>query len=254
MLTVKSDVQDSAGALQTCSGQEAGIEAAIHAMHDIYQLQETEAVMLVDASNAFNCLNRSAALHNINYICPELSRYVNNTYQKPSKLYINGGNGSYIMSSEGTTQGDNAAMAMYAVCTKPLIDKLGNDDLYTDDAKVSQVWFADDSSAAGTLNSIMVRWVKLVEEGPKYGYFPHPSKCVIIVKDQQTKERAEELIGRYGVEVTCSGQRHLGAIIGSQQYKKEYVTNHRHEPELFNNLIIYVYIVYIATCLAIVYF
>ena len=58
MLTIKPDVEKSVGSLQTCAGQEAGIEAAIHAMHDIYQSEDTEAMILVDASNAFNALNR----------------------------------------------------------------------------------------------------------------------------------------------------------------------------------------------------
>ena len=32
--------------------------------------------------------------------------------------------------------------------------------------------------------------------GPKYGYFPNPAKCVLIVKDPQLKKEAEELFGQ----------------------------------------------------------
>ena len=59
---VGDDIQSAAGPLQTCAGHEAGCEAAVHAMKKIYSQEDTEAVLLVDATNAFN---RQAALHNI---------------------------------------------------------------------------------------------------------------------------------------------------------------------------------------------
>ena len=45
MSVVKTDVTKAAGALQLCSGQDSGSEAAIHAMHDIFEDNETEAVI-----------------------------------------------------------------------------------------------------------------------------------------------------------------------------------------------------------------
>ena len=44
---VKEDVTKAAGALQLCSGQDAGSEAAFHAMHHIFEDNESEAVLLV---------------------------------------------------------------------------------------------------------------------------------------------------------------------------------------------------------------
>ena len=61
----KADLQEAAGSLQLCAGQIARIEAAVHAMKEAFLNDETKAVLLVDASNAFNSLNRGAALHNI---------------------------------------------------------------------------------------------------------------------------------------------------------------------------------------------
>ena len=49
MRIVKSDVMKTAGSLQVCAGQESGAEAAIHAMHDIFNDEETEAILLIDA-------------------------------------------------------------------------------------------------------------------------------------------------------------------------------------------------------------
>ena len=72
----KEDVQKAVGNLQVCAGQHAGVEAAIHALRELYDDKECEAVLLVDASNAFNTLNREAMMHNIGILCPTLTTFV----------------------------------------------------------------------------------------------------------------------------------------------------------------------------------
>ena len=57
----KREVMDASGSLQVCAGQRSGSEAAIHAMREIFEADETEAALLIDASNAFNSINRAAA-------------------------------------------------------------------------------------------------------------------------------------------------------------------------------------------------
>ena len=78
MVVTRNQVKKSVGSLQVCAGQEAGCETAIHAMKDIFEQEETEAVLLIDAANAFNAINRKAFIHNIGIICPEISTYVIN--------------------------------------------------------------------------------------------------------------------------------------------------------------------------------
>ena len=70
---VKFDILEVAASLQLCAGQDAGNEAAIHAMREVFDDPSTEAVLLVDASNAFNSLNRQVALHNMQSLCPPLA-------------------------------------------------------------------------------------------------------------------------------------------------------------------------------------
>jgi len=64
---IKSDILEAAGNLQ---GQEAGCEPVVHAMHSLFNSSTTQDVLLADASNAFNSLNRRVSLHNLHYICP----------------------------------------------------------------------------------------------------------------------------------------------------------------------------------------
>ena len=48
-----------------------------------------------------------------------------------------------------------------------------------------EVAFADDSSVTGSVKSIKDYWNKLTAIGPKYGYFPKPTKSFLIVKEKK---------------------------------------------------------------------
>ena len=65
MHVTKPDVIDANGALQVCAGHKSGSEAAIYAMSSISDADETDAVLLIDASNAFNALNRAVLLSSL---------------------------------------------------------------------------------------------------------------------------------------------------------------------------------------------
>ena len=69
--TISTDIQEATGPLQTCgAGHLSGCEAVVHAMHQVFESSEVEGVILIDATNAFNCLNRQAAFRNIKHLCP----------------------------------------------------------------------------------------------------------------------------------------------------------------------------------------
>ena len=122
MRIAKYDVQNAVGTIQLCAGQDAGCEAAVYAMERVFAEEDTEAMILVDASNAFNCLNRQVTLrNNCEMVCPALSYILINTYRNNSQLFVDG---QCILSKEGTTQGDPLAMEMYAIGTQPLVRRL----------------------------------------------------------------------------------------------------------------------------------
>lgn len=116
---VKSDIQDATGCLQLCGGQISGIEAAVHAVRTAFDSDDGEAIILADASNAFNSLNRKVALQNIRRTCPPIATGLINTYREPTDLNVDG---DTLLSQEGTTQGDPLAMPMYTLATVPLIE------------------------------------------------------------------------------------------------------------------------------------
>ena len=212
--SVSQQVKEAAGPLQTCAGHRAGAEAAVHSMQEIFKEEGTDGILLIDASNAFNCLNRNVALHNIRILCPAISTYIINTYRHYSTLYVAGG--EKLLSMEGTTQGDPLAMAWYSLSTVVLIDSLK-----ACIPLVKQVWLADDATAAGNVKQLKAWYDKLIEEGQKMGYNVNRSKSWLIVKNEESEARAHEEFGDT-VNITTEGQRHLGAVIGSPDFKISY--------------------------------
>ena len=213
--TLKDEILHSIGSLQVCAGHDAGCEALIHAMKAIFEEEETEAVLLVDASNAFNTVNRNVFLHNIKVICPPLATFVHNCYALPSRLFVIGG--TEIKSSEGTTQGDPASMAIYAIAIIPLILMLLEISL-----PVKSAAYADDLTSAGALKNLKNWWTNLLDLGPKFGYSPEASKSWLIVKDRYADE-AKQIFEGTNIKITTQGKRHLGAVIGSDIYKDKFI-------------------------------
>ena len=214
MQVTKSDVIDASGSLQMCAGHKSGSEAAIHAMRNIFDADTTDAVLLVDASNAFNSLNRAAALHNIQVLCPSLATYVINTYRRPARLFIAGG--EEVTSAEGTTQGDPIAMSLYAPSLQPLITQLH----VSTEAK--QCWFADDATGAGLLQDVRIWWYEFSDNGPALGYFPKAEKCWLAVKPDR-KQAVMKMFRDTSINTAIDGHSHLGAALGSRPFLDEYV-------------------------------
>ena len=185
IFTIKPEILESAGDLQLCAGHPAGCEAAVHGMSEIFAEEETHVVLLVDATTAFNSINRKVMLNNIQYICPAMAVYTYNCYITASQLFVQGG--KEISSVEGTTQGYPIAMPLYTVAITPLLQMVKLDEAY----EVRQAAFADDLSGAGKLTQLRKWWDNIVIYGPPLGYFPRADKFCLIVKpnlEQSAKE------------------------------------------------------------------
>ena len=207
LTAIMPDIQEAGGSTQLCAGQQAGSEAAVHAVHQIFNDPDSQAVLLVDVTNAFNCLNRKAALLNIHSLCPSLATVLTNTYRSDVQLHIDG---ETLYSQEGTTQGDPLAMAMPAIGILPLIQQLSP-------LQATQAWFADDATAGGHIQHLHEWWTKLQNSGPSYEYYANPAKTWLIVKEDYVQS-AKMTFASTGVNITTHGKEHLGAALGSTSF------------------------------------
>ena len=148
-------------------------------MHDIFSEENTKAVLLIDAENAFNSISQKVMLHNMKFLGPLISTYIGHCYAAPARLFISGG--GEILSKEGTTLDDTTSMEDYVLGILPMLHSL-LDFVLTNDLQTREVAFRDDLTMAGKLPDIKDFWDKLATIGPKYGYFPKSTKSYLIAK------------------------------------------------------------------------
>ena len=80
--------------MQFSAGQDAGAQAAIYTMRDIFA--NTDAVLLNDAENSFNSINRMVNAF-MKFICLIIATYTMNCYPAPSRLFIGGEGERYFL-------------------------------------------------------------------------------------------------------------------------------------------------------------
>ena len=114
-----NDVITNIGFFQVWAGHNAGGEALVCAMRSLYNEEETEEALLVDAENAYNAFNQKVFSHSVNITCPSIPSFVHNCYSKPLHLFANGI--VEIPSSEGTMQGIPVAIAVCDITIIALI-------------------------------------------------------------------------------------------------------------------------------------
>ena len=131
--------------------------------------------------------------------------------------------GVELSSSEGTTQGDPVAMAIYATAVIPLI--LMVLEIFNDkplDSAAKSDAYADDLAAGGSLESLLLWWKTLNDLGPLFGYYPEETKSWLIVKPKFESD-AKRIFKETKINITREGKKHLGAVIGTESFIDEYV-------------------------------
>jgi len=131
-------------------------------------------------------------------------------------LFISGSDNVFILSKEGTTQGDNTASGFYALGITPLINLLSK-------INTSQIWYADDAGATGTLVQLREWWDALNSNGPQLGYFPEASKTWLVVK-KPFEDEAKRIFAGTEVKITTEGRKYLGSPIGTKDFMMSFVS------------------------------
>ena len=108
-------------------------------------------------------------------------------------------------------------MAFYDLGTVPLLK-----NLQVTSPKVSQVCLVDDITGAGTLLNLRKWWDTIISEGSKIGYYVNESKSWLIIKDENRLKEAKRIFNTTNIKITAEGKRHLGASIGSNDFRDIY--------------------------------
>ena len=209
---LKSDILNVTGYQQLCAGLESGCRVAVHAVVDLFQEDTTHGFIQTDARNAFNSINQTLLLHNVKILCTEIATYINNCYMKPSRFFITGG--EEISSNEGTTQGDPIAMRIaIPLLTSIISNNTGN---------MIHIAFADDLTGVGKIHELIEWWKNVLHYGPYLGHYVNELKSWLIMKEEYI-EISNETFQDYNIKITADGDPHLGAAVGSNENKEEFI-------------------------------
>jgi hypothetical protein len=116
------------------------------------------------------------------------------------------GHALFVFSKEGITQGNPLAMAIFGILLLLLIRQLKREI-----PDISQLWYADDAGARGNFESLCCCFEQLQEIRPSRGYFPEPSKSIIVVLEHNS-EKAKSSFKDLEFKVT-NGSRYIGGFI-----------------------------------------
>ena len=107
-------------------------------------------------------------------------------------------------------------MPMYALATLPLSDRLPNT------VHVTQVWYADDVCACGSIVKLCDWWDHLHQVGPGFGYNVNASNTWLVTKPSFHSFAVSQFSG-CNVNIICDGWPYLGAAIGTQEFCKKFL-------------------------------
>ena len=108
-------------------------------------------------------------------------------------------------------------MTMYALGLTALLNEIKYET-----TEIKHVAYADDLTGAGKIDKLKAWWDLIEIHGPEVGYQPNARKSFLIVKPEYY-ERAVHLFSDSDVVIAPEGQRHLGAAIGTADFRKEFV-------------------------------
>ena len=222
-------LQEACGALQVAGGLPGACEAAAAALQEVWERADTDCVVLADASNAFNCMNRARGLRTATERCPQLSPILHNLYGAGNLLIVAGGH--TIVAEEGTTQGCPLGSAFFALSSLPLIEKIAVQG-------ATQVFYADDGAVAASA-TLAAGWLRALQsDGPAFGYQLNSRKTVLLVKEGRWEKVQEAFAdvpnfadlrvvredgpGPSGLRAAL-GERYLGAGLGSPAFRDRWV-------------------------------
>ena len=107
-------------------------------------------------------------------------------------------------------------MIAYGIWVIPLIRELRDAH-----PRVTQLWYADNAGAGGTLHHILAHLQGMQGRGPPRGYFPDTTKSNLILTPRNVA-RAEKFFRGMGMQIV-TGSRYLGGFIGDAAAEKSWL-------------------------------
>ena len=88
--------------------------------------------------------------------------------------------------------------------------------------RVTELWYTDDARAWGTFHHILAHFWDMQARGPPRGYFPDPTKSILVVAPGNVT-RAEDFLQGMVMQIV-TGSRYLGGFIRDGAAEKSWLS------------------------------
>lgn len=202
---VRRQVVDKLVPHQLGFGVKLGAEAAVHSTRSyLRSLNEGQALMKIDFSNAFNTLSRTEMLNVVQAEVPSLFEFISSCYSDFSFLRF----GQYTLSSEeGPQQGDPLGPLLFCLTVMPLVQRVQSP---------FNIWYMDDGTLGGDADTLISDFRMLKTEGEKLGLVINPAKCELITDDISLVDRVRVVIPDI-LHTNKTSAELMGAPVGGEE-------------------------------------
>lgn len=175
MSLVRSEAGSFFWPAQVGVGVSGGAEKAVHALRAWtarHSAASSKALVKLDFTNAFNCVNREVALRAVATHFPALARFATWCYQQPTRLQF----GALGLDSQtGVQQGDPLGPLLFSVALQPLALELRQSNLDL------AMFYLDDGVLAGDIPAVSAALAHVQQEAARLGLSLNLSKCEAVV-------------------------------------------------------------------------
>lgn len=222
------DVRTYLKPLQVGVGTTGGCEAVEHVVRQWLGRNSTDkdrVFTMMDLSNAFNCLDRSAFRQAVRRVAPALAPWVDFCYGEASPLVL----GKHrLESARGIQQGDPLGPALFAIAIQEQVHKACAETLKEFPGELDVVvFYLDDGVVGGSSRAVRDFYLRLEPSFAEVGLTLQRGKCEV-VPAAGTEHQVPADAFR-GFKFNADGNfKLLGAPFGSQEFCEAH-TRHRNE-------------------------
>jgi hypothetical protein len=198
-------------------GVQLGAEAAAHAARSFLNgMENGQALLKIDFTNAFNTMHRDVMLSVIHDELPELFPFIDSCYAGRSFLQF----GQYtLMSDEGPQQGDPLGPLLFCASIMSLVKRVKSQ---------CNIWYMDDGTLGGEVETLLEDFRMLTLEGKNLGLVVNIAKCEVITDDEEVLQKIRDIAPSIQHVSTASAML-LGAPIGGNKSINDVLTDKLHK-------------------------